>query len=94
MVESGLYAHGDAGAFELHTAIAFVSEGGGMITTFWLWVYRIARAYLHAKRGPHMVCCACGLLIHRHDRFRVVDVVHLDCRDPKRVGQMSPEGDK
>lgn len=65
-----------------------------MITTFWLWVYRIARAYLHARRGPHMVCCACGLLIHRHDRFRVVDVVHLDCRDPKQVGQMSPEGDK
>ena len=94
MVESGLYAHGNAGAIGPHTAIAFVSEGGGIITTFWLFVYRIARAYLHAKRGPHMVCCACGLLIHRHDRFRVVDVVHFDCRDPKQVGQMSLEGDK
>ena len=58
-----------------------------MITTFWLWVYRIARAYLHARRGPHMVCCACGLLIHRHDRFRVVDVVHWTAEIPNRSGR-------
>lgn len=57
------------------------------MTAFWLFVYKIARAHLHAKRGPHMVCCECGLLIHRHDRFRVVDVVHINCKDVKLVGQ-------
>lgn len=55
------------------------------MTAFWLFVYKIARAHLHAKRGPHMVCCECGLLIHRHDRFRVVDVVHINCKDVKLV---------
>lgn len=59
------------------------------MTAFWLFVYKIARAHLHAKRGPHMVCCECGLLIHRHDRFRVVDVVHINCKDTRCVGQMS-----
>ena len=55
----------------------------------WRYLYQLSRAKLRAKRGPHMVCCECGLLIHRHDRFRVLEVMHINCQDSKVVGQMS-----
>ena len=57
----------------------------------WRYLYQLSRAKLQAKRGPHMVCSKCGLLIHRYDRFRVLEVMHINCRDPKVVGQMSLE---
>ena len=59
------------------------------MTQLWLYIYRLSRAKLRAGRGPHMMCCECGLLIHRHDRFRVLEVMHINCRDPRVVGQMS-----
>ena len=59
------------------------------MNTLWLYLYRISRAKLRAKRGPHLICCECGLLIHRYDRFRVLEVVHINCLDPKVVGQLS-----
>jgi hypothetical protein len=32
-------------------------------------------------------CAKCGGGIHRHDRYRILAVVHRDCGDPKQVGQ-------
>ena len=55
----------------------------------WRYLYQLSRAKMQSKRGPHMVCSKCGLLIHRYDRFRVLEVMHINCRDPKVVGQMS-----
>ena len=52
------------------------------------WPRRVVPA--PAKAG--MVCKDCGCAIHRNDKFKVLEVRHLDCKDPKRVGQMSLEG--
>jgi hypothetical protein len=57
--------------------------------SFWLLIYRLSRARLRAQQGPRMTCCACGHSIHRNDRYRVLEVQHVDCTDTKLVGQMS-----
>lgn len=36
-------------------------------------------------------CAKCGAGIHRHDRFRILVAVHVDCDDPKQTGQKSLE---
>lgn len=49
-------------------------------------------AWLHRKPAPSsetktLHCQTCGGGIHRHDRYRILAVVHRDCGDPKQVGQ-------
>jgi hypothetical protein len=58
----------------------------------WRYLYQLSRAKLQAKRGPPMVCSTCGLLIHRHDRFRVLEVVHISCRDLALLTKLSKGG--
>lgn len=48
------------------------------------WPRRVAPPATKAK----MVCVDCGCPIHRHDRHKILQVRHVDCKDPKRVGQM------
>lgn len=47
--------------------------------------------WLHRKPSPTTAktlrCQTCGGGIHRHDRYRILAVVHRDCGDPKQVGQ-------
>lgn len=49
--------------------------------------------WFHRKPEPSLAaaktlrCQTCGGGIHRHDRYRILAVVHRDCGDPKQVGQ-------
>lgn len=36
-----------------------------------------------------LFCEECGRPVHRHDKYRIIKVRHIDCMDPKQVGQMS-----
>jgi hypothetical protein len=36
-----------------------------------------------------LACDKCKGSIHRHDRYQIVAVRHIDCRDPRLVGQKS-----
>ncbi len=39
-------------------------------------------------KGGQMFCLDCGRAIHRGDRFKIIGVRHVDCLDPRRMGQM------
>lgn len=40
-----------------------------------------------SKKPRVMICADCGRPVHKHDRYRIISVVHIDCDDPKMVGQ-------
>ncbi len=51
---------------------------------------RFRRAWnIASSRGGKMCCEECGGRIHRHDRYKILAAKHLDCSDPKLVGQTS-----
>lgn len=62
------------------------------MTALWRFLYKLSRAKLGIAAGQHVMCVECGARMHRGERFKILEAVHIDCRDPKRVGQMSLEG--
>lgn len=56
--------------------------------TFWQWLYRISARRVRAQHKG-MVCAECGCAIHKHDRFKVLEAKHRNCKDPKGVGQLA-----
>lgn len=52
--------------------------------------------WLHRFRRPRAVppkaklfCEECKRPVHKHDKYRIIKVQHLNCGDPKFVGQTS-----
>lgn len=59
-----------------------------MTKRFWLFLYRLSRSRVKSYTKG-LTCCDCGSRIHSRDRYRILEVQHLDCSDTKKVGQMS-----
>ena len=61
------------------------------LTSFFAWANRaIGSSQVKRVQRVGKLCCeTCGGSIHRHDKYTIAQVRHIDCQDSKLVGQES-----
>jgi hypothetical protein len=53
------------------------------------WLRRLFSKKRKVIRSGKLCCSDCGVPIHKHDRYRIREAQHVNCSDPKMVGQRS-----
>lgn len=55
-------------------------------------LFQFLKRFQATPKPGKLRCEDCRAAIHKHDRYRIVIARHIDCGDPKLVGQKSMQG--